>query len=74
MKDKIRSLLGIEMSIGNIEFKPVLLILGVLLFIFLSLPLLIAYSYLYIKNTLYISWNEIKKKNKYNKYNGVKGV
>ena len=38
MKDKIRSLLGIEMSIGNIEFKPVLLILGVLLFIGLALP------------------------------------
>jgi len=74
MKDKIRSLLGIEMSIGNLEFKPILLILGILLFIFLSIPLLLIYSCLYIKNTLYISWNEIKKKNKYNKYNGVKGV
>jgi len=74
MKNHIRSLLGIEMSIGNIEFKPIMLVLGVLLFIFLSLPLLIVYSYLYIKNSLYISWNEIKKKNKYNKYNGVKGV
>jgi len=74
MKDKIRSLLGIEMSLNGFEFKPILLILGILLFIFLSLPLLIVYSYLYIKNTLYISWNEIKKKNKYNKYNGVKGV
>jgi len=74
MKDKIRSLLGIEMSFGNIEFKPIMLVLGVLLFILLSLPLLLVYSYLYIKNTLVISWNEIKKKNKYNKYNGVKGV
>lgn len=74
MKDKIRSLLGIEMSIGNIEFKPILLVLGVLLFIGLSIPLLLVYSYLYIKNTLVISWNEIKKNNKSNKYKGVKGV
>ena len=74
MKDKIRSLLGIEMSFGNIEFKPIMLVLGVLLFIGLAIPLAIVYFYLYIKNSLYISWNEIKKKNKYNKYNGVRGV
>lgn len=74
MKDKIRSLLGIEMSIGNLEFKPIILILGILLFIGLSVPLLIVYFYLYIKNTLITSYNEIKKNNKYNKYKGVKGV
>lgn len=74
MKDKIRSLLGIEMSLGEWQVKPFMLLLGILLFISLSLPLLLVYSYLYIKNTLYISWNEIKKKNKYNKYNGVRGV
>lgn len=74
MKDKIRSLLGIEMSIGNYEIKPIILLLGILLFIGLSIPLLIVYSYLYIKNTLYISWGEIRKGNKDNKYSGVKGV
>jgi len=74
MKDKIRSLLGIEMSFGNIEFKPIMLVLGVLLFIGLALPLALVYLYLYIKNTLEISWNEIKKKDKYNKYSGIKGV
>ena len=74
MKDKIRSLLGIEMSIGNIEFKPILLCLGILLFIALSIPLLIVYSYLYIKNTLLESIKEIKKNNKLTKYKGLKGV
>ena len=74
MKDKIRSLLGIEMSIGNIEFKPILLVLGVLLFIGLSIPLLIVYSYLYVKSTLLESIKEIKKNNKLTKYKGLKGV
>lgn len=74
MKDKIRSLLGSEMSIGNYEFKPIILLLGVLLFIGLSIPLLLVYSYLYMKSTLVNSWNDIKKGNKYSKYKGVKGV
>lgn len=74
MKDKIRSLLGIEMSIGDYQVKPIILLLGILLFIGLSIPLLIVYCYLYIKNTLVVSWNEIRKGNKNNKYNGVKGV
>jgi uncharacterized membrane protein len=74
MKDKIRSLLGIEMSIGNLEFRPIVLLLGILLFITLSIPLLLVYCYLFIKNTLVKNWNEIKEKNKYNKSNGVKGV
>jgi uncharacterized membrane protein len=74
MKDKIRSLLGSEMSIGNYEFKPIMLLLGVLLFIGLSIPLLLVYSYLYMKSTLVNSWNDIKKNNKYTKYKGVKGV
>jgi hypothetical protein len=74
MKKQIRSLLGIEMSLGNYEFKPIILILGVLLFIGLAIPLLLVYSYLYIKNTLVNSWNEIKKNKKLTKYKGVKGV
>jgi len=74
MKDKIRSLLGIEMSLGDYQVKPFVLLLGILLFIGLAIPLLCIYSYLYIKNTLVVSWNEIRKGNKNNKYNGVKGV
>ena len=74
MKSKIQSLLGIEMSLGNREIKPFLLLIGIFLFIALFIPLVIVYSYLYIKNTLITSWNEIKKGNKNNRYNGVKGV
>jgi hypothetical protein len=74
MKDKIRSLLGVEMGIGNLEFKPIVLLIGILLFIALSIPLLLVYCYLFIKNTLVKNWNEIKEKNKYNKSNGLRGV
>jgi uncharacterized membrane protein len=74
MKDKIRSLLGIEMSIGSLEFKPIVLLIGILLFITLSIPLLLVYCYLFIKNTLVKNWNEIKEKNKYNKSNSLRGV
>jgi uncharacterized membrane protein len=74
MKDKIRSLLGVEISIGNLEFKPIVLLLGILLFIALSIPLLLVYCYLFIKNTLVKNWNEIKQKNKYNKSNSLRGV
>ena len=74
MKSKIRALLGSEMSIGNYEFKPIMLLLGILLFIGLAIPLLLVYSYLYMKSTLINSWNDIKKNNKKNKYKGVKGV
>lgn len=74
MKNKFRSLLGIEMSLGHYQVKPFILLLGILLFIGLSIPLVVLYCYLYIKNTLIISWNEIKKGNKNSKYNGVKGV
>jgi len=74
VKSKIRALLGSEMSIGNYEFKPIMLLLGILLFIGLAIPLLLVYSYLYMKSTLINSWNDIKKNNKKNKYKGVKGV
>ena len=74
MKDKIRSLLGIEMSLNGYEFKPFILLLGILMFIGLSIPLLFVYGYLYMKDTLLNRWNEIKKNNKYNVYKGVKGV
>ena len=74
MKNQIRSLLGIEMSLGNYEFKPIILLLGVLMFIGLAIPLLLIYSYLYLKSTLITSWNEIKKNKKLTKYKGVKWV
>jgi hypothetical protein len=74
MKNQIRSLLGIEMSLGQREFKPIILFIGVLLVVALAIPLLLVYSYLYIKSTLLDSIREIKKGNKYAKYKGVKGV
>ena len=74
MKKHIRSLLGIEMSLGYYQVKPFLLLLGILLFITLSIPLLLVYCYIYIKNTLYNTYNEIKRNNKYNNFNSLKGV
>lgn len=74
MKSKIRALLGSEMSIGNYEFKPIMLLLGILLFVGLAIPLLLIYSYLYFKNTLVNSINELKKYNKSSKYKGVRGI
>ncbi len=74
MKNQIRSLLGIEMSLGQREFKPIILFIGVLLVVALAIPLMLVYSYLYIKSTLLDSIREIKKGNKYAKYKGVKGV
>lgn len=74
MKNKIKSLLGIEMSLGNYEFKPIVLLLGILMFIGLSIPLLLIYCCLYIQSTLVNSINELKKSSKDNKYKGIKGV
>jgi len=74
VKSKIRSLLGIEMSLGQREFKPLLLIFGVLLFLFMIIPITLSLVYYKLKNTLYISWGEIKKNNKLTKYKGVKRV
>ena len=74
MKDKIRSLLGIEMSLNGYEFKPFILLLGILLFIGLSIPLLLVYCLLYIKFTLLNTYDNIKKNNKINKYKGIKGI
>jgi uncharacterized membrane protein len=74
MKNKFRSLLGIEMALGQREFKPFILLIGVLLVVALALPLMLVYSYLYLKSTLLNSWKEIKKYNKCNKYNGIRRV
>lgn len=64
MKKHIRSLLGIEMSIGNIEFKPIILLLGILLFILLAIPLLLVYCFLYVKFTLLDSIKAIREERK----------
>jgi len=74
MKDKIRSLLGIEMSLGNYEFKPFLLLLGILSFILLSIPLLALYVVMYVKSTLINYINRLKKDYKNNKNIGLRGV
>jgi hypothetical protein len=74
MKNQIRSLLGIEMALGKREFKPFLLLIGVLLFILMVIPIGISLGYYKLKYTLLNSWGEIKKGNKLVKYKGVKGV
>jgi hypothetical protein len=74
MKNQIRSLLGIEMALGKREFKPFLLLIGVLLFLLMVIPIGLSLAYYKLKNTLLISWNEIRKGKKYTKYKGVKGV
>ena len=74
MKNQIKSLLGIEMSLGQREFKPFLLLIGVLLFISMVIPIALSLLYYKLKNTLYISWGEIKKNKRLTKYKGVKWV
>jgi len=74
MKNQIKSLLGIEMSLGQREFKPFLLLIGVLLFILMVIPIALSLFYYKLKNTLYISWGEIKKNKRLTKYKGVKWV
>ena len=74
MKSKIRALLGSEMSIGSYEFKPIMLLLGILLFIALLIPLALAYGYLYIENTLYNRWKELDKVIKKDEYKGIRGI
>ncbi|NBW23197.1 MAG: hypothetical protein EBR82_86160 [Caulobacteraceae bacterium] len=74
MKKQIKSLLGIEMSLGQREFKPLLLLIGVLLFILMVIPIGLSLFYYKLKNTLYISWGEIKKNKRLTKYKGVKWV
>jgi hypothetical protein len=64
VKSKIQSLLGIEMSLNGYEFKPILLILGVLVFIGLVVPLVLGYSVLYMKYTLVDYIKEVKKDRK----------
>ena len=64
VKSKLRSLLGIEMSLNGYEFKPIILFLGILLFIVLSIPILITYSFMYIKNTLLEQYKELIQEHK----------
>ena len=74
MKDKIRALLGIEMSLKGYEFKPIILVLGILMFITLSVPLLLAYSYLYVKFTLINLYKDIKNSNNNDKNRPLRRV
>jgi len=61
MKDKIRSLLGIEMSLGQTQFKPFLIILGLFIFTWLLIPLAIMWVYLQSKITLLELKEKLKK-------------
>ena len=74
MKNQIKSLLGIEMSLGQREFKPFLLLIGVLLFILMVIPIGLSLFYYKLKLTLINGYNELKKYNKIDKYKGIKGV
>ena len=62
------------MSLNGWEFKPFLLLIGVLLFILLSIPLLFVYCCLYVKSTLIEYMNKLKKEYKDSKNIGLKGV
>jgi hypothetical protein len=64
MKKAIHSLLGIEISIGNYEFKPILLCCSVLSFILLVIPLVLVYCCIYLKSTLVEGISYIKKERK----------
>jgi len=74
MKKAFRSLLGIEMSLNGYEVKPIILVLGILMFIGLSIPLLIVYCCLYIKYTLLKAYKDIKNSNNNDKYRPLKRV
>jgi len=64
MKDKIKSLLGIEMSLGQRQFKPFLLLLGILFFFILLIPLSLLYGFLYAKFSLLNLAKDIHKEYK----------
>ena len=60
------SLLGIDFDIQGYIFKPFYLLLGALYFIVLLSLLAILYIFLFIRNTLEITLNNIEKnRNKY---------
>ena len=52
MKKAIQSLLGIEMSLGKTEFKPILLIFGI--FLFIGLIILLSLSWIYFRIKLFL--------------------
>lgn len=74
MKDKIQSLLGIEMSLYGWEFKPIILLFGVLFFMGLFSFLCLSWIYFRIKLFILDQYKSIleehrlckrKKDNKY---------
>jgi len=52
MKKIIHSLLGIEMSLGKTEFKPILLFFGV--FFFIGLLILLSLAWVYFRTKLFL--------------------
>lgn len=74
MKKQIRSLLGIEMSLGNTEFKPIILFFGIFLFIGMFTFLCFSWIYFRIKLFLLDQYKSLleehkqHKKKKENKY------
>jgi len=74
MKKAIRSLLGIEVALGKTEFKPIMLIFGVLFFIGMISFLLLAWIYFRIKLFILDQYkslleeHRLHKKKRTNKY------
>jgi hypothetical protein len=70
MKKAIQSLLGIEMSLGKTEFKPILLIFGIFFFIGLGMLLSLAWIYFRVKLFLLDQYKTLLEEHRiYNKKN-----
>lgn len=65
MKQAIRSLLGIEMALGKTEFKPILLIAGV--FLFMLLGIFLSFTWIYFRTKLFLldQYKNILQEHKY---------
>ena len=74
MKDAIRSLLGIEIALGKTEFKPIILLFGV--FLFIGMLVFLSFSWIYFRIKLFLldqyksllEEHKLYKKKKENKY------
>ncbi len=67
MKKAIRSLLGIEMSLGQTEFKPIILFFGV--FLFIGLIILLSLSWIYFRTKLFLLDQYKKLLEEHKRYN-----
>ena len=74
MKQAIRSLLGIEIALGKTEFKPIILLFGV--FLFIGMFTFLCFSWIYFRIKLFLldqyksllEEHRLHKKKRTNKY------